>query len=98
MIPRQALVAAVSALLLPASILAAGLDEKALLTPYPRSNLISEKVAEFDDYELVNGRVDSAKGACEKKQALEGRVARFYYENPKAGATRRSSRTTGTPR
>jgi flagellar motor protein MotB len=77
------LVAVASALLLPSFVLAAGLDEKALLTPYPQSNLISEKVTEFDDYELVIGRVDSAKGACEQKRKLEGRVARFYYENPK---------------
>jgi hypothetical protein len=83
MTAQQVLVAAVSALLLPSSAPAAGVDEKALLTPYPQSNLISEKVSEFDDYELVNGGVDSAKGACQKKQALQGRVARFYYENPK---------------
>jgi len=83
MIAHKALVAAVSALLLPSSVGAAGVDEKALLTPYPQSKLISEKVTEFDDYELVNGRIDSAKGACKEKQELQGRVARFYYENPK---------------
>jgi hypothetical protein len=66
-VPR-ALAAAVSALLLPLSALAAGIDEKALLTPYPESNLISEKAAEFDEYELVTGGVDSAKAACDKKQ------------------------------
>ena len=77
------LVAFAFALLVPASILAAGIDEKALISPYPGSNLISEKVTDFDDYELVVGGIDSAKGACEKKQKLEGRVARFYYENPK---------------
>lgn len=75
--------AAAVALLVPSSVLAAGIDEKALLTPYPGSNLISEKVADFDDYELVVGGVDSAKAACDEKQKLEGRVARFYYENPK---------------
>ena len=77
------LVAVAFALLVPSSVLAVGIDEKALLSPYPGSKLISEKVTEFDDYELVVGAVDSAKGSCEKKQKLEGRVARFYYENPK---------------
>jgi flagellar motor protein MotB len=77
------LVAAAFALLVPSSVLAVGIDEKALLRPYPGSNLISEKVKDFDDYELVVGGIDSARGACEKKQKLEGRVARFYYENPK---------------
>jgi flagellar motor protein MotB len=83
MTAHKALVAAVFALLLRSSALAGGIDEKALLAPYPRSSLISEKLTEFDDYELVIGGIDSAKGACEKKQKLEGRVARFYYENPK---------------
>lgn len=69
--------------LVPAGVLAGGLDEKALISPYPGSNLISEKVTDFDEYELVVGGVDSAKAACEKKEELEGRVARFYYENPK---------------
>ena len=79
----KVLVAAAFALLVPASVVAVGIDEKALLSPYPGSNLISEKVTDFDDYELVVGAIDSAKGACEKKQKLEGRVVRFYYENPK---------------
>lgn len=79
----KVLVAAAFALLVPASVVAVGIDEKALLSPYPGSNLISEKVTNFDDYELVVGAIDSAKGACEKKQKLEGRVVRFYYENPK---------------
>lgn len=77
------LVAATFALLVPSSVLAAGIDEKALLSPYPGSKLIREKVTEFDDYELVVGGIDSKRGACEKKQKIEGRVARFYYENPK---------------
>jgi flagellar motor protein MotB len=83
MTAHQVLVAAVSALLLPSSVLAAGVDEKALLSPYPQSKLINEKATEFDDYELVIGGTDSAKGACGTKQKLEGRVVRFYYENPK---------------
>ena len=83
MIARQPLLAVFSALLLPVSVLAADVDEKALLTPYPNSNLIKEKVTEFDDYELVIGPVDSVKSTCLKKEALQGRVARFYYENPR---------------
>ena len=83
MTAHRVLVAAAFALLLRSTVLAAGVDEKALLAPYPQSTLISEKVSEFDDYELVVGGIDSAKGACERKQKLEGRVARFYYENPK---------------
>jgi OOP family OmpA-OmpF porin len=83
MTAHGALVVAVSLLLLPSTTLAGGIDEKALLTPYPQSSLISEKVADFDDYDLVIGGIDSAKGVCEKKQKLQGRVARFYYENPK---------------
>jgi outer membrane protein OmpA-like peptidoglycan-associated protein len=71
------------ALLVPASVMAAAIDEKALLSSYPGSNLISEKVTEFDEYELVVGGIDSAKGTCENKQKLNGRVAVFYYENPK---------------
>ena len=77
------ILAAAFMLLFPATVLAAGIDEKKLLGPYPGSNLISEKMTDFDDYELVVGGIDSAKGACEKKQKLEGRIARFYYENPK---------------
>ena len=80
--PRAVVVVAL-ALHVPVSALAAGIDEKKLLSSYPGSNLISEKVADFDEYELVVGGVDSAKGACANKQKLEGRVVRFYYENPK---------------
>lgn len=83
MTAANVLAAVAFALLVPSTVLAAGIDEKALLSPYPGSKLISEKVTEFDDYELVVGGIDSKRGACEKKQKLEGRVARFYYENPK---------------
>ncbi|MHB8875561.1 MAG: OmpA family protein [Myxococcaceae bacterium] len=72
-----------AALLVSSAGFAAGINEKALISPYPGSNLISEKVTDFDDYELVVGGVDSARAVCEKKQAMQGRVARFYYENPK---------------
>lgn len=83
MIMHRTLVVAAAALLHATSGLAAGIDEKALLTPYPGSSLINDKVTEFDDYDLVTGAIDSAKGTCDGKQRLEGRVARFYFENPK---------------
>ncbi len=83
MTAHRTLAAATFALLAASSVHAAGIDEKALLSPYPGSNLVSEKTADFGDYELVVGGVDSAKAACDHKQKLEGRIVRFYYENPK---------------
>jgi flagellar motor protein MotB len=81
-LPSRALLAAPVSLLLAVPALAAGIDEKALLTPYPGSKLMDEKTKAFEDYDLVVGGVDSKKAECGTKQALSGRVVRLYYENP----------------